>query len=179
MPKAARNKILKFAIIALVWLTFDRLAKAIIVAADNAGQSVTSGSWLGIFHITFVKNTGAAFGSFSGSGIFLIVVSAVLVLLMLGVFAYCLHAEQSGSLPFSVNYSVVVPVALIVAGGISNLYDRIAYGFVVDYICLDFIDFPVFNIADIGVTCGAFFLVIYMIFVLFKSSNLPNHKNKV
>ena len=52
---------------------------------------------------------------------------------------------------------------MIISGGIGNLIDRIARGYVTDYIKVLFIDFPVFNFADILVTCGSFLLIIYLI----------------
>ena len=52
----------------------------------------------------------------------------------------------------------------VVVDGEGNAIDRIVTGYVVDFICFDFIDFPVFNIADIGVTCGIIMLVLVMIF---------------
>lgn len=54
----------------------------------------------------------------------------------------------------------VVGLALVFAGGIGNAIDRFVLGYVVDYINFTFIDFPVFNIADIGVTCG---IVLFLI----------------
>ena len=55
-------------------------------------------------------------------------------------------------------------VLLIVAGGVGNLIDRILNGYVVDFINFVFITFPVFNLADIFVTCGGTLIIIYMIF---------------
>ena len=57
-----------------------------------------------------------------------------------------------------------VIVGLLIGGSIGNLYDRIAFGYVRDMICTKFIDFPVFNIADISITCGAALLIIYILF---------------
>ena len=54
--------------------------------------------------------------------------------------------------------------ALVVAGGIGNAIDRFIQGYVVDFIELSFMDFPVFNIADIGVTCGVALIFIAVIF---------------
>ena len=45
-------------------------------------------------------------------------------------------------------------MGMVVGGAIGNAVDRVVYGFVVDFIATEFIDFPVFNIADIGITCG-------------------------
>ena len=53
---------------------------------------------------------------------------------------------------------------MVVAGGIGNAIDRFLMGYVVDFICADFIDFPIFNVADIGVTCGFVLLFIGLMF---------------
>lgn len=59
-------------------------------------------------------------------------------------------------------------IGVVVAGGIGNAIDRFVTGYVVDFICFDFINFPVFNIADIGVTCGVVILVTIMLYYSFK-----------
>ena len=76
---------------------------------------------------------------------------------------YGLYLEQNNRLAIKLNFAMILALAIVVGGGIGNLYDRIAYGYVCDYICLDFINFPVFNIADIGVTCGVLFLFVYFV----------------
>ena len=61
--------------------------------------------------------------------------------------------------------------SVLAAGAIGNLIDRIAYGYVVDFIYFKFIDFPVFNIADICVTLSAFVLVVFFIFFYKEDKN--------
>ena len=68
---------------------------------------------------------------------------------------------------FSVEY---VCVALIIAGGLGNLIDRVFRGFVVDYIEPLFIDFAIFNFADILVTCSAFVLIGWLIYEVYRDS---------
>lgn len=104
--------------------------------------------------LTYVQNTGAAFGSFSGrtfilTGVTGAVIIAGIVILALG--------KIKGKLP-------CLCAVMILAGGIGNLIDRIANKYVIDFIETLFIDFPVFNFADILVTCGVFIAVIYMIY---------------
>ena len=55
-------------------------------------------------------------------------------------------------------------VAAIVGGGIGNLIDRIVYGYVVDMFMVDFVEFAIFNVADIFVCLGAGLLAVYFIF---------------
>ena len=58
-----------------------------------------------------------------------------------------------------INVVQTLGIALIAAGGIGNAIDRFSQGFVTDFIAVTFVDFPVFNVADIGVTCGVVILV--------------------
>ena len=53
---------------------------------------------------------------------------------------------------------------VVVGGGIGNMIDRLWHGYVTDMICFDFIDFPIFNVADCFITCGCIALMIYIIF---------------
>lgn len=105
---------------------------------------------------TYAENTGAAFSIFSDNTLFLTVFTAIALLVGLGwlVFSKTHH----------VIYDICIP--LLIAGGLGNLIDRIALGFVVDYIQVLFVDFPVFNFADCLVTCSAIALIIFLIYDL-------------
>ena len=110
--------------------------------------------------LTYVENTGAAFGSFDSHTAVLSIITAVV--LVVGLF-YLL----TGKAPSKLIHGCVT---VIVAGGLANLIDRVFRGFVIDYISADFIDFPVFNFADILVTCGSFFLAALLIHDIIKES---------
>ena len=130
--------------VGLAWLAFDLLTKSWFSANYQAGDVVT-GSILGLVRFHLVHNTGAAWGMFGDSTLALGVVSLVVcVILVVYLLAFCPRA----SLPETLG------IALVVAGGLGNAIDRFTMGYVVDFIEPVFIDFPVFNIADIGVTCG-------------------------
>ena len=111
------------------------------------------------FSLEYVKNTGAAFGYFSGNLFFLIVVTVCLIVYLI--------REIKNSFDNKMNLAFTL---LILSGAIGNLIDRVFRGFVVDFI--SFILFnnqmPVFNIADIFVTCG----VLGLIFIMFKEENI-------
>lgn len=114
----------------------------------------------GFIQLNYAENTGAAFGSFSGYtwilSIFTLVVIVVGLVWLL-----------KGKVKFGVEY---VCITLILAGGLGNLIDRISRGFVVDYIEPLFIDFAIFNFADILVTCSAVVLIIWMIYGIYKDA---------
>ena len=105
------------------------------------------------FRLDFVKNYGAAFNIFSGSRIFLSFISIFFSILLIYLI---LRKNTLGSLDL---YSY----SFILGGTIGNGLDRILKGFVIDFINLNFINFPVFNIADISINIGFIFLL-YSIF---------------
>lgn len=76
---------------------------------------------------------------------------------------YQLKQQKSGKSPYELSFLQVFALSIVVSGGIGNAIDRLFSGFVVDFICFDFIQFPVFNIADIGVTCGIVLLLVTML----------------
>lgn len=135
---------------------------AVIVAADrlvkfwaaSALQPVGEMAGIkGIFHFTYVENTGAAFSILENQKWILIAVAAVLVIIAL----YILIFKK---LKLSYNICLV----FIAAGGMGNLIDRILYGYVVDMFQFDFVRFAIFNVADIFITVGGILLIIVYLF---------------
>ena len=112
-------------------------------------------SILGIFHITHVENTGGAWSMFSGQLWLFIGVMALFVALIV-----VLIWKQWLKKPFE-----WWCLAAILGGGIGNLIDRLANSRVTDMICLDFVNFSVFNVADCFITVGCFALIVYVIFL--------------
>ena len=106
-----------------------------------------------LFKLDFVKNYGAAFNIFSGSRIFLSSISILFSILLI----YLIFRKNTLNIFDLYSYS------FILGGTIGNGIDRIYKGFVVDFINLNFIIFPVFNIADISINIGFIFLL-YNIF---------------
>lgn len=109
----------------------------------------------GFFNITLVKNAGAAFGMFQGGRAFFIAASVVAVVLItyLGV---KLPREDRGRR---------IWLGFILGGAVGNLIDRALFGEVVDFVQIGFRGhyWPVFNVADVGVTVGASMLILYAI----------------
>ena len=106
-----------------------------------------------VFHLTYVRNTGAAFSILQSHRSLLILFSAFLVILLLTFFI-----RKGKELPVLLN----VAATAIISGGIGNMIDRILRGYVVD--TFDFRMWPVFNVADISVCVGCALLLIYVIF---------------
>ena len=106
-----------------------------------------------LFKLDFVKNYGAAFNIFSGSRIFLSLISIIFSILLI----YLIFRKNT------LNSFDLYAYSFILGGTIGNGIDRIYKGFVVDFINLNIINFPVFNIADISINIGFIFLL-YSIF---------------
>lgn len=149
------------------WLYLVELAVvAVILIADLLSkkyvwsfldQNGMQENVIGLFNLVKVKNEGAGFGIFQGKTVGLTVITFIVVI------AICVY------LFFALKESEWLRISLVfvTAGGIGNIVDRIAFGYVRDFIQFSFWEnFPVFNIADSFVTVGAFMLVIVLIIML-------------
>lgn len=139
---------MRYYIIIGILVALDQCTKLIVDKNMAPGESI--GVLDGIFHITHIHNTGAAFSFFTGHAMLLGIVTGVALLAGL-VFVFI--KRNSGSL------LLMIPVCMIIGGGIGNLIDRFSKGYVIDFI--DFRVFPVFNLADIFVTVGCVLLCVY------------------
>ena len=115
-----------------------------------------------VFSLTHIRNDGAGWSILGGQTVFLLIFTSVV---MLGIIAYMILKRKTlGKLDF-------VCLSLIVAGGLGNLIDRVRmliepdFNGVIDYINFEFIDFPVFNFADICVVIGAIGYCVLMVVI--------------
>ena len=102
-----------------------------------------------LFRLDFVKNYGAAFNIFSGNRIFLSCISIIFTILL----TYLIVRKNNLNLFDLLSYS------FLLGGTVGNGIDRTLNGFVIDFINLNFINFPVFNIADISINIGLVFII--------------------
>lgn len=145
---------------AFLWFVLDRATKAFIDASYSVGDVFLS-DIAGLLQFNLVHNRGVAWGAFSGA---VPVISVVTALMCVAIAAFAVYsAKHYGKLE-------AIALGLLFAGGIGNLFDRIFNGYVVDFITPLFIDFPTFNIADIGVTCGIALLFIALVLQMAKEA---------
>ena len=104
----------------------------------------------GLFHLTYVQNTGAAFSLFEGMQWLFALIFAVFTALIV-------WEAVRKTMPFSTLERWCI--AAIYAGGLGNMIDRLRLGYVIDMIEVDFMEFPVFNVADCFITCGCAVLI--------------------
>lgn len=122
----------------LVIFILDRISKALLYDAETV-------IWPCVLALNGTRNTGMAMGILAGHPVLLAVLSVVLL-------AACLVLLLKKS---RISGWAVIAVSLIAGGALGNLIDRIFLGYVIDMIEVLFIDFYIFNVADIGVVCGA------------------------
>lgn len=152
--KFKKNKrILIVALIIIIAIVLDQIIKiAIINNIYKSSITVCSG----FLNLTYVENTGGAFGIGSSSTIMFIIVNIIIISMII---RFILLKKED------INMNILISLGLVIAGGIGNLIDRIFRGYVIDYIDIStFIEYPVFNLADIFVVVGCTIIIIYTIY---------------
>ena len=153
-----------FVLFALVIVAADQWTKWLVV--KNIPQFAHVKAIPGLFYLTYVQNTGAAFSSFDGmQWLFALVFLVMTVAVALEFFW-----KNMGFTTFE-----RWCIAAIYGGGLGNMIDRLRLGYVVDMIATDFINFPVFNVADIFITCGC---IAMMASLLLLNKNFWKDENK-
>lgn len=138
-------------ILAAIFVVADQFIKTMVV---NQLQPVGSVTIIpGLLNLTFLKNSGAAFGILQNQ----IWLFAAITILLSAAIIFVLFAYQEHTF-FS--YAAAI---LIIAGGIGNLIDRLYYGYVIDYIHVSFFP-PIFNFADCCVTVGCVCFILHILF---------------
>jgi signal peptidase II len=150
-----------FLLIGLIILVVDQLSKAWIRANLLEGQSLFK---LGFFRITYVHNTGAAFGLFQDQSFILTIVAIVAISVIL---VYALFISRF--FPWLESKLSKSALGLLLGGTVGNLIDRLRLGYVTDFI--DFSYWPAFNLADASVTVG----VILFAYSLLRSAKIEKH----
>lgn len=151
----------KIEIISLIVIIIDRILKVLVT--NNFVLNVRNKIIDGFFYITNCHNEGAAFSLFSGNVLFLIFITLIVLFLI-----YRTINKEN------VNKIGILAYGLLLGGILGNLYDRIFYGYVIDY--LDFrifkFNFAIFNLADAAIVIGAILLIV------FEGSDNDGRKNK-
>ena len=148
-----------FAIIigAVLLTAVDQVSKFLAVANLKPVGNITVID--GFFDLTFVENRGAAFGILNGHRWLFI---AITVAVTIAAFFYLNKMKECDRVHNILKFSVM----LILSGAWGNALDRLFRGYVVDYFEFTFINYPVFNVADIYVVCGTVILAVLLLFFI-------------
>lgn len=109
----------------------------------------------GVLGLTHVRNEGAAFSSFRG-------MQWLFALIFLAFTLAVVYEYFKKPMPFTKLERWCI--AAIYGGGLGNMIDRLRLGYVVDMLETEFVDFPVFNLADCFITCGCILLMVHLAF---------------
>lgn len=141
-----------FTAVAVGVLIIDQVSKAVVRASLIPGESMTLVP--GVLNLTFVNNVGAAFGLFPGrQPVFM--ATSLLVLFVIAAYWRRAHPRE---------WPVVLALGLVCAGALGNLIDRAALGRVTDFFEFGFVQFPVFNVADMAILTGVGILALWILF---------------
>lgn len=155
----------------LILTLIDQISKyfASLCLAGTSGITLISG----VFELYYLENRGAAFGLLTGCQAVFIVTAV----LMLGLTAY-VYLRLPGTSCYHLLRLVCI---LIAAGAVGNMIDRLRHNYVIDFLYISLIDFPVFNIADCYVCIGAA-LAVLALFTVYRNEDflflLPHTKQK-
>ena len=133
-------------------ILLDQLTKWIVINSMELYESIVFIPKF--FSFTYIHNYGAAWGMFSNHRwIFILVTSVALIIMPIILYRYR-----------KVHFLFNLSLSLFIGGAIGNMIDRIFIGYVIDFLEFTFIDFPVFNVADICVVFGAGIMMVYALF---------------
>lgn len=139
------------AILIILSVVADQISKQLVLS--NIAMYEDIEVLPGIFHFTYIENKGAAFGMLANNRWVFLVISAVAIIAFI---FYIIKYNPKDIL-------LRVSLSFVVGGGIGNMIDRCFRGSVVDFIDVDFVDFYVFNVADMFVCVGCGLMVLYII----------------
>ena len=146
-----------YTLIAVLVIGIDQLTKYMVRANMQPGDRIpVIGDWMSIY---YVQNTGTAFSMFSGNRFVTVFLTSALIIFC--IFFIVKEARAGHTL-------IPALFTFVAAGGVSNMIDRLTLGFVTDMISCG--SFAVFNVADIGVTCGCILTMIAII-VLYRDES--------
>ena len=139
-----------YPLIAAIVIILDQLTKYLVRANMQPGDRIpVIGDWMSIY---YVQNTGTAFSMFAGNKFVTIALTSVLIFVCIVMLRSELRDDRK---------LTPILLTLIAAGGISNMIDRLSYGFVTDMIsCWGF---AVFNVADMFITCSCTLMLIVLL----------------
>lgn len=154
--------------IIILYLAIIAVIPAIAVFLNFYTAALTKGGDVtlipGIFKLTYSENRGVAFGLFQNSTVFFAITTSIVII----AFIIVLFKNYKKS------KLLALACAFVIGGGAANLFERVAYGFVHDYLSLSFFP-PICNFADYCITAGTVMLIVYL---LFYSDMLKNEKKK-
>lgn len=156
------KKNLSLIILGIFIVAIDRITKLLLI---NKEITIIPN----FLNFIYTENRGIAFGIASNNTILIVLLNVIILAIMIKF----LKDKFSKT-----NYIIILSLIMILAGGVGNLIDRIAMGYVIDFIDVNILNFPVFNVADISITLGVIMIMIILVRSLFeKEDNIDKVNN--
>ncbi|MBQ6230042.1 MAG: signal peptidase II [Eubacterium sp.] len=153
-----RNEKLKILLISFgimaALIILDQITKDLMIMNYSVGHGLVIIK--GFFELLHIQNKGSAWGAFNDKPIVPIIISCILIIFIIYIYANIIKYRKYKSLR--------ICIVFLLSGALSNIIDRIRLGAVTDFIYFKLIDFPVFNVADIYVTISMMFMLLMLIF---------------
>ena len=140
-----------YLLLSAVIVGIDQWVKIWTVSTFELGESQSVIS--NIFSLTYIRNTGAAWSLLEGKMWFFTIITVIAVIAVLYFLIKNLHESKW----------FTIGLSLVLAGALGNFIDRVRLGYVVDMFQTDFINFPIFNVADMSLVIGVACIFIYII----------------
>lgn len=141
-----------YLILTTILVIIDQLTKYLTV--ENIASHEVVEVIPNILSFTYIQNSGAAFSILEGQMLFFYIVSVIVIAFLL----YYMYTEAQN------NKILGILLSIVLAGTIGNFIDRLLYQYVIDMIQLEFVNFAIFNVADMFLTVGVALLFIYTLF---------------
>ncbi len=152
-----------YVLFSLLIIAADQLSKVAVVA--NIPREGIVPVWDGLLHLTYRQNTGMAWSLLEGGRWFFVVITVLAFVLLFYILKKKWITHPTG----------YAAIAMIAGGALGNFIDRVRMGYVVDMIAVEFIDFPVFNVADCFIVCGGILLAVFVLFFDKPAGKEPDH----
>ena len=146
-----------YPLIIVAILITDQATKIIVRNNIDLGERIpVIGDWM---NFTYIRNEGAAFSMFSGNHLVTVVLTSLLLIFCIAMIVYEVRSNEK---------VLAICLTCVFGGGLSNMYDRLHFGYVTDMISCG--NFAIFNVADIFVTCGCILAILYVLLDFRKES---------
>ncbi|GHU35800.1 lipoprotein signal peptidase [Clostridia bacterium] len=137
-------------LVAVIAVALDQISKYLVSSSMEPKEVIPVIDWL--FELHYAQNKGASFGIFADNRLLFMIPSAIAIIAMAAFLTWLIIKKKPMFLQIS--------LALLLAGGVGNMIDRIRLGYVIDFINPTFVNFAIFNLADSFITIGSVLVVI-------------------
>lgn len=165
-----KRDIIVFLIASVAFIVLDQYTKYLTVKNLNLGESANFIK--GLLDFTYIRNEGASFGMLQGRQLFFIIITIILLPVITYFYLKISSVINTNKDNVRTSYFIwlKISVILIFSGAVGNFIDRVRLNYVIDFLDVKFMDFPIFNVADCYVTVGV--VILFLLIILMKEQEI-------